>query len=174
MTRPRVSLKSLLAFVAALAAGLTALIRPNYGWAHVGSTLYLALLLTAILGVLFRRGERRAYWSGFAIFGWAWAILSGFVTSGEPSASDQWSWPLLAPTDLATLISNAIQFQHDPDPSSHQIMSYLKIINNQSCSVIAISLLGLISAWQGGLIARRFSRGEIPAAGSGGRPGSSG
>ena len=36
----------------------------------------LALLAAAILGVAYRRGERRARWAGVAAFGWGFAALT--------------------------------------------------------------------------------------------------
>ena len=35
--------------------------------------LTLGLLAVAVLGVVYRREERRAWWLGFALFGWGFA-----------------------------------------------------------------------------------------------------
>ncbi|MBI3463420.1 MAG: hypothetical protein HY000_10225 [Planctomycetes bacterium] len=39
-------------------------------------TLSLAVLAGAILLAIFREGERRAYWIGFAVLGWTYAVVA--------------------------------------------------------------------------------------------------
>jgi len=39
-------------------------------WVAIAATITLGLLLTAVLGAVLRRGPARAFWLGFALFGW--------------------------------------------------------------------------------------------------------
>ena len=50
---------------------------PSLFWEATIFALTLILLLTAILGSLYRRAGARAFWLGFAVFGW------GYVLTGE-------------------------------------------------------------------------------------------
>lgn len=45
-------------------------------WARVIFSLTLAILLAAILGIVYRTGVNRAFWLGFAIFGWTYLLLA--------------------------------------------------------------------------------------------------
>ncbi|HEV3116942.1 MAG TPA: hypothetical protein VGY58_07825 [Gemmataceae bacterium] len=40
-----------------------------------GGLLVLGVLGTATLGAIYRRGERRAFWVGFSVFGWPLALV---------------------------------------------------------------------------------------------------
>jgi hypothetical protein len=68
MSRPRFSIAGLMIVVLFCAAGAAAL-RSSGLWAAVLFSLTLAMLGVAILGVAYRRGTRRAFWAGFALFG---------------------------------------------------------------------------------------------------------
>ena len=70
MSRFRPSIAGLLGLIAAFGFGLAALRRDNAYW-YLGTVLLtLGALLSAILGVVFRRERRRGFWAGFALFGW--------------------------------------------------------------------------------------------------------
>src|SRR5262245_38884415 len=63
--------------------GMAALKIATVFWTNAAATLVLLLLLTGVAGAIFSRGDDRAYWSGFALFGWVylglvnWTWLSG-------------------------------------------------------------------------------------------------
>jgi cbb3-type cytochrome oxidase subunit 3 len=72
MGRLRFSLAKLLAAVLVIAVCLAALAGATDLWAGAAWTLVLVLLFVAIVGVLYSRDGRRAFWCGMAIFGWGY------------------------------------------------------------------------------------------------------
>src|SRR5205823_11976030 len=80
------SLAGQLGIVAFFGLAFAAVSSPSMLWAMMMVMLVWGVLLFAILGILFRRGERRAFWAGFAVFGWgylaflfvAWVYPVGF------------------------------------------------------------------------------------------------
>ena len=63
------SIRSLLAAVTIVALGIVALLNANIWWEAAAWIVALVLLASAILLVVYRHDEKRAYWLGFAIFG---------------------------------------------------------------------------------------------------------
>lgn len=74
--RFRVPIAGLMVSVVAFAIGLAALRFASEVWAGFVGLLALGLLALAVLGVVYRRGRRRASWLGFALFGGAYAALA--------------------------------------------------------------------------------------------------
>jgi hypothetical protein len=66
----RLSIASSMVMVLLLATGIAALTKPSALWADALFTLTLGLLCTATSLSLTLRGLRRAFWIGFAVFGW--------------------------------------------------------------------------------------------------------
>ncbi len=87
------TLKGLMIAIVVIGIGLAALVQPSILWAMILSFLLWTLSLTAILGILFRRGPRRAYWVGFALFAWAFLFL--FWWSGLPGSPDPFPGDIL-------------------------------------------------------------------------------
>jgi hypothetical protein len=75
MTRLRFSLGWLLGVVAAVAFACAAIRAESDLWASLAFTLCLGVLLVSIVGVLFSAAEPRAFWTGFAVFGWGYLLL---------------------------------------------------------------------------------------------------
>ena len=75
MRRPRFTIGSLLVLVVFLAVGLAALRGATEGWDSGVFGLTLLVLLGSVLLAAHRDGPRRAYWLGFALFGWAYLAL---------------------------------------------------------------------------------------------------
>lgn len=73
---PRLSLRVSMACIVVLALALAALRSPSDSWVGPMFSMTPGLLLTAVLGVVYRRGTSRAFWLGFALFGWAYWLLS--------------------------------------------------------------------------------------------------
>jgi len=48
-----------------------------------GGLIILGILGAAILGAIYRRGERRVFWVGFTMFGWSLALICLLLASGE-------------------------------------------------------------------------------------------
>src|SRR3954462_4782123 len=75
MNPRRTSIAGLMGIVGVFALGMAALQFATVLWTAAASTITLALLLTAVVGTIWLRGPDRAYWSGFAAFGWAYLLL---------------------------------------------------------------------------------------------------
>jgi hypothetical protein len=75
MRRLRFSIASLLMLILVTGLGLAALRSPSRLWAGVLINLDLAVLTIAVIGAIYRRGAKRAYWLGLALGGWLYFIL---------------------------------------------------------------------------------------------------
>lgn len=73
------SLVSLLAVIAVAAIGCAALARPTEVWTSTAVTLCVALLFLALLKLVYCDRTRRAFWTGFVIFGWGYLLLDRMV-----------------------------------------------------------------------------------------------
>jgi hypothetical protein len=79
MRRIRISISGLMAVVLIVSIGVAALRSASEEWAALVTLVTLWLLTFAILGAIYRRGDRRAFWTGFALFGWGYMLwASGF------------------------------------------------------------------------------------------------
>jgi hypothetical protein len=76
MKHIRFSIASLLLVVLFVAVGFAALRESNETWNSGVFTLTLAALLISILLAIHRTESRRAFWIGFALFGWIYLGLS--------------------------------------------------------------------------------------------------
>src|SRR4051812_29116963 len=95
MSRPRVSIAGLMGVVLFIGVGFAALKGASRLWASALFTLTLAVLLGASLGAVARRGPERMAWTGFAVFGWSYLILS-FWLLPWPKSDPLGPPPLLA------------------------------------------------------------------------------
>ena len=91
-TLPRLSfgLRQLFLWTAAIALALVALRGASPAWIAAMMGLALFVLAASILLVVFRRGHQRAYWIGFATFGWLYMLLVLFsltLGSNQPKNS---------------------------------------------------------------------------------------
>jgi hypothetical protein len=73
-------LMALIAYFAALFAGTVVWGDPMTMVGLGLMSVELGVLCSAVLGVAYSRGSRRGFWAGFALFGWALAIV-GFWES---------------------------------------------------------------------------------------------
>src|SRR5262245_46171736 len=76
MSRPRISLAGLMALVLFVAVGIAALRNSSEMWAGVMLLATLGMLASSILGIVYRTDGRRAWWLGFALFGWGYFALA--------------------------------------------------------------------------------------------------
>jgi hypothetical protein len=76
MRRFRFTIASLLVAVLFVAVGFAALRESNDLWDSGIFTLTLTALLVSILLAVHRKEARRAFWLGFALFGWGYLALS--------------------------------------------------------------------------------------------------
>ena len=94
--RPRISLAQLLAVMVPIAVGMAAIASPSAFWEGAIFVLTLILLFTAIVGVIYRKGEDRAFWLGLSLFGWGFFLLSSdisfeFRSSGRAPSRYYWN-----------------------------------------------------------------------------------
>jgi hypothetical protein len=82
------SIRGLLVAVTFLAVGIAALINANGIWLGLSWGLVLYALTAAVLLVGYRRNEPRAFWLGFAVFGWLYLAL--FLLSLAPAQLQFW------------------------------------------------------------------------------------
>jgi hypothetical protein len=75
-----------MALIVVVAFGMAGLRSPTPLWAGAFYTLTLAGLGLAIPGIVYRRGSRRAFWVGFAAFGWGYWLASLSPWVGEAIA----------------------------------------------------------------------------------------
>jgi hypothetical protein len=81
----RLPIVGLMGIVLACGLGFAAIKSPTFQVVSVTFTVALTILLASIVGAIF--GRYRAFWIGFAIFGWGYAILAlapGAWTSVRP------------------------------------------------------------------------------------------
>src|SRR5262249_47183244 len=75
---PRFSIAALLTAIVVCGLGLTALRQPSQLWASSIFTVTTAVLIAAAVNAAYLRRPPRAFWAGFAIWGWAyWAANFG-------------------------------------------------------------------------------------------------
>lgn len=70
----RFSIRTLLGIIAIAAAGFSALLTSYEVWAKYFVSACLLVLLGSFVGIIYCRGQRRAFWIGFAIFGWGYFL----------------------------------------------------------------------------------------------------
>jgi hypothetical protein len=163
LLKRRPTLKGLMIAIAVIGVGIAAVILSNKFWAFVLPIFYMTTLLTAILGSLFRRGRERAYWIGFALFGGAYAtyfLRQDNFLIGNTSFKDIINQPV---SFLIKLVMSMGLVREVPGDIGHGIAdltSLLSEMDEESPLFVAWSLLGLVFAGLGGLIARAFYRDE--------------
>jgi hypothetical protein len=79
----RFTIAGLLGVITVHGIGLAALREASEFWDSGLFTLTLGVLLVSVLLAVHRREYRRAFWAGFALFGWGYVALS-LVPSAEP------------------------------------------------------------------------------------------
>jgi hypothetical protein len=76
MTRIRFHIGTILFVILVSGVGLAALKEASDVWQQGVFTATVAALLISLLLALHRTGSKRAFWTGFALFGWAYLALS--------------------------------------------------------------------------------------------------
>ena len=81
----RFPIAGLMGAVLVVALGLAALRNASEIWASVIFLLTCGLLCLAIVGTLCRRDAERAWWLGFALFGWGYLVLASWSSVELPT-----------------------------------------------------------------------------------------
>lgn len=131
MRRFRISIGGLMAVVLVAAVGLAALRYGSEEWAALVTLMTLGLLALAILGTIYRRGDRRASWLGFALFGWGYMLL----------ASGYWwedgdRWPGLLTTILVEKL-HPVVYSEETQPQSSLFDPLLRSLGSRDARVRA-------------------------------------
>ena len=72
----RFSTRGMLVTVSLVAMCCASMLYPSATWVTMLRFLVAVLFLVSVLGVVYRRGERQAFWLGFALFGISWGIAA--------------------------------------------------------------------------------------------------
>jgi hypothetical protein len=156
MRRPQFSLRWLLGLTALVALACTALINASDTWAMLLHSSLLASLLVAVLRAAYRRGAVRAFWVGFALFGWVYLILVYWVHYNS-QFTDDFNDP--SGSELATTRLLQLSYDHllplvrtRPAPKSG--VTSVSYPDQQAYIRVGQPLCGLVVALIGGWIAR--------------------
>jgi hypothetical protein len=88
MPRYRISLAGALGIVAVIAMGLAGMRSASSLWTTAAATVTLALLLSAMIAARLLDGLDRAFWAGFALFGWSYLLLANWDWIGGQFGHD--------------------------------------------------------------------------------------
>jgi hypothetical protein len=124
MGRFRITIGRLLLIIAHFGVGFAALRSPSWIWASTFFSLVVATMAAATLTAVYRRGSRRAFWTGYAVCGWLYLGLSVFHLGGENLS------PLIITTalmDLAYPTIDRLATMGLPGPSTENIWQYWSV-----------------------------------------------
>jgi hypothetical protein len=189
--RIRFNIASLLIVIFILAVGFAALRESTELWESGLFSLTLVVLLVSILLAILRAEERRAFWLGFAVFGWIYlglslvpSIESRLMTTkaltyldsklpGSPVVITGQSWGDVQNSQKDQTI--AVPSQSYLIRNEHLTAYYKRLLKGGSGTTenfvkIGNSLLTLFMAWFGGQLSRYVYRknrqgtsGPVPA-----------
>ena len=140
MKRIQFSMATLMGFVGLLAVGMAALKSANETWTAVITMLIMCLLLFAILAVFYTSGPLRRFWSGFALFGWAFLIVNSnwFMKQfGE----------VLTMHDLLRSIHARMEKVQPPPGNPHAITIWIKSDGSRVVDGEAVTSNGCHDRW---------------------------
>lgn len=81
------SIATLMSAVLVCAIAAAALRSGSENWASALVFVTVGILAVSLLGALERTGNRRAYWRGFALFGWGYLLLALGPTLGDQTGA---------------------------------------------------------------------------------------
>lgn len=106
------SIRSLLVAVTIVALGIAALLNASVNWEMAMWGLALGLLATAVLLIIYRRDQQRAFWMGFLVFGGLYlaVLLYSFRTNywDQPTQSNQPLFDALPTTRLSQFVYRSV------------------------------------------------------------------
>jgi len=189
MRPPRFTIAGLMVLTLFVGVAVAALRSASDEWASVLFTLTIVMLAIAVLGALFRQGQRRAFWTGFALFGWGYLLVCfghWFATEVNPHLVTtkllERVYPRLAknPRDApydavvntysmnldAVVVSTNVArvpialdvTQSQAPQQPRQLTIALAVATPEAFLRVGHSLLALVFAYLGALVARYFSK----------------
>ncbi len=118
MRRIHFTIAQSMAAVLVIALAFAALRNADAFWASAIYTLAIAMLAAAVVGAIARKGRRRMTFAAFAVFGWAYLLVSR-LHFGPPHASTlllEWSInamePYICPTAPGSTYAYYVQISH--------------------------------------------------------------
>jgi hypothetical protein len=181
MNRSQTSLVGVISAASLIGLGCAALRYASDSWADGLFSLALLLIGVAILGSIYRRGERRAFWAGFAMFGTGYLVVSTapwFDTEVAPHLATTVALealharfafkPVVAPPGV-TVVGNVVV----TDSEGSEVGGAPKTIVNASSLAssggpltsdpamfrrVGHAFFSIVAAGFGGLVARRIAR----------------
>jgi len=142
MRMPRFSIGGLMGVVLVASIGLAALRSASEIWAGVMFLVTCGMLALAVVGVVCRRDEKRAWWLGFALFGWGYLALAFW-------SSEQLPW---VPTMY--LLEGLMVKLGAPPPGRGKLGVPFAVMFQGPHSLVGQCLWSLLAATIGGLLAR--------------------
>jgi hypothetical protein len=175
MSRPRLTIAGWMGVIGLTAAGFGALRYPSWLAANLIFTLALVFHFAALVALINLRGSGRAFWSGFAVCGWGYMILSVGPLAESASArlatttmldfSYEYCftsyYPQVYPRDTPVLPAGMPKWKlwtwPEPIVNSKFHNSAFYIMSPDAFLLIGHSLLSLPIAWAGGVLGRRLT-----------------
>ena len=154
----RFSLRRLLAFVAFVAVGIVSLRNASYLVSGFLSIAWLVFLMVTVLGAVYRKEQRRAFWIGCCVFGWSFAVsdhLPGTKTAFNQTihpAYDAIKWTVQV--DRATAQAHA-ESGGEAMFSGRGLVS-ITFPRQMPFMDVANTLTGFVIAFVGGVVAQWF------------------
>jgi hypothetical protein len=192
MRHIRFNIGSLLVAVLLLGVGFAALRESNETWDSGLFTLTLGALLISILLVIHGSDARRAFWIGFALFGWSYLALSlvpsiesrlvttkglAYLDSQVPGRTQTFFKVQFTATGSRAPGNQvqAVAFSPQGDQIATSSLGTVRLWDattgrllggwagtTESFVKIGHSLIALLVGWLGGLLSRRLWRGSRP------------
>jgi hypothetical protein len=177
MRRIRFNIANLIVVILVLGVGFAALRESTDLWESGIFTLTLGVLLISILLAVHRTEKSRAFWIGFAVFGWIYLVLalmpsteSRLITTSALAYLD--SKVPGRPLDILPTLPELIRFANLNllDINRPDIVTLWKVRSvggwsgtTENFMRIGHSLLALLAGWVGGQLSRRLCRTSRPA-----------
>ena len=89
MTLPRLTIAQLMVLILYVGLCLVALRNANVFWASATYTLAVLTVSAALVGAIARKGKDRMIWTGVAVFGWAYLLVSRLPDMNTPMVGRQ-------------------------------------------------------------------------------------
>jgi hypothetical protein len=137
MNRLRFTIAGLMGIVLFVAVGFAALRNANAFWASGTYSVAIMMILVASLGAFARKGKARMTWAGFALFGWAYHLLSALPMRAVGVFGDEpIRWP-----DLPMALAMSYLYPYIEPPSGF-LVEHDQVI--YSLQLILFSLVGTV------------------------------